>query len=74
MKWALQGFRVSGVRTTIPSYLRVMDDDDFRAGAFDTGYVASHPRCFEGPHPSSPRDLAAVMAAAIAAAESDSDS
>jgi len=39
MKRALEEFRVEPIKTTIPLYLKVMDDPDFRDGTFDTGYI-----------------------------------
>ena len=39
MKRALEEFRVEPIKTTIPLYLRVMDDPQFRAGDFDTGFI-----------------------------------
>jgi len=39
MKRALEEFRVEPLKTTIPLYLKVMDDPDFRDGRFDTGYI-----------------------------------
>ncbi|MBW1897923.1 MAG: acetyl-CoA carboxylase biotin carboxylase subunit [Deltaproteobacteria bacterium] len=39
MKRALEEFRVEPLKTTIPLYLKVMDDPDFKDGKFDTGYI-----------------------------------
>jgi len=39
MKRALKEFKVEPLRTTIPLYLKVMDDPDFKKGNFDTGYI-----------------------------------
>ena len=39
MKQALEDFVVAPIKTTIPLYQRVMDDDDFRKGDFDTGFI-----------------------------------
>ncbi|MBW3565606.1 MAG: acetyl-CoA carboxylase biotin carboxylase subunit [Acidobacteria bacterium] len=39
MKRALGEYRVDGIQTTIPFYLRLMDDSDFRRGEFDTGTI-----------------------------------
>jgi acetyl-CoA carboxylase biotin carboxylase subunit len=39
MKRALKEFMVEPLKTTIPLYLKVMDDPDFREGKFDTGYI-----------------------------------
>jgi acetyl-CoA carboxylase, biotin carboxylase subunit len=39
LKRALEEFRVKPLKTTIPLYLKVMDDPDFRMGSFDTGFI-----------------------------------
>jgi acetyl-CoA carboxylase biotin carboxylase subunit len=39
MKRALGEFHISPIRTTIPLHLRIMDDEHFRSGDVDTGYV-----------------------------------
>jgi acetyl-CoA carboxylase biotin carboxylase subunit len=39
MKRALQEFQIAPIKTTIPFYLKIMDDADFIEGRFDTGYV-----------------------------------
>jgi len=37
---ALEAFRVGGVKTTIPVHLKIMQDPDFAAGNYDTGFMA----------------------------------
>ena len=39
MKRALDEYTISPVKTTIPLFRKVMDDDDFRRGIFDTGFI-----------------------------------
>jgi len=39
MKRALSEFHISPIRTTIPLHLRIMDDEHFRSGDVDTGFV-----------------------------------
>ncbi len=39
MSRALEMFIVEGVYTTIPLHRRIMADEDFRAGKFDTGFI-----------------------------------
>lgn len=39
MKRALFEYRVDGIRTTIPFFSWLMDDPDFRAANFDTGFI-----------------------------------
>src|SRR5262245_44327773 len=40
MKRALGEYHVGGIRTTIPFFLSVLDDEEFRRGEIDTGYIA----------------------------------
>jgi acetyl-CoA carboxylase biotin carboxylase subunit len=40
MKRALGEYQVGGIRTTIPFFLLVLDDEEFRRGEIDTGYIA----------------------------------
>ncbi|MEE4112710.1 MAG: ATP-grasp domain-containing protein, partial [Desulfobacteraceae bacterium] len=39
MKRSLAEYTIEPLKTTIPLYLRVMDDPDFRNGDFDTSYI-----------------------------------
>jgi len=39
MKRALEEFQIDPLKTTIPLYLRVMDDPKFLEGDFDTGFI-----------------------------------
>ena len=39
MKRALGEFEISPIQTTIPLYLDIMEDADFKAGEFDTGFI-----------------------------------
>ena len=66
MKIALQNFRISGVKTIIPYYLRVMDDEDFRAGRFNNRYVDEHPHLLDYEERRPKEDLVALLAGAIA--------
>jgi acetyl-CoA carboxylase biotin carboxylase subunit len=36
---ALREYEVEGIKTTIPLHLRLLDDDVFRSGEYDTGYL-----------------------------------
>ncbi len=40
MKRALIEYHVGGIRTTIPFFEAVLDDEEFRLGEIDTGYIA----------------------------------
>ncbi|MGH8672318.1 MAG: acetyl-CoA carboxylase biotin carboxylase subunit [Burkholderiales bacterium] len=64
---ALKDMSVFGVKTTIPYYLEILNDADFRSGRFNTGFVENHPQLVNYTVPR-PRDLlAAAISAAIAA-------
>ncbi len=39
MKRALSEFHISPIKTTIPLHLQIMDNDHFRSGDVDTGFV-----------------------------------
>jgi len=39
MKRALAEFKIMPLKTTIPLYRRIMEDEQFRRGDFDTGYI-----------------------------------
>jgi acetyl-CoA carboxylase biotin carboxylase subunit len=70
MKRALEEYRVDGIETTMPFYSLIMDDPDFRAAQFDTGYLG---RFLERENLDRPADErqrdAAIVAAAIMAFE-----
>jgi pyruvate carboxylase len=51
LRRALNGFLIVGPKTTIPFYLAICDDPDFRAGRFDTSYIETHPGIFNYPEP-----------------------
>ena len=36
---ALRRFTIEGVKTTIPVHLRILDDAQFIAGEYDTGFL-----------------------------------
>jgi acetyl-CoA carboxylase biotin carboxylase subunit len=36
---ALEEYTIAPMKTTIPLYQKIMDDDDFRKGDFDTGFI-----------------------------------
>ena len=65
---ALKDLVVSGIKTTVPYYLHILEHPDFCRAKFNTGFVAAHPELTDFP-PSRPReDLAVALAAALAAA------
>ncbi|MDI9570275.1 MAG: biotin carboxylase N-terminal domain-containing protein [Pseudomonadota bacterium] len=56
LKRSLRGFIIVGPKTTIPFYLAICDEKDFRAGRFDTGYIETHPEIFD--YPEAEREIA----------------
>jgi len=42
MKRALSELKISPIKTTIPLYLRIMDDPQFRQGKFNTGFLKNY--------------------------------
>ena len=64
---ALDDMGVHGVRTTIPFHREVLRHPVFRSGRFDTGFVEAHPELTRYSVRRPPRELAAAVAAALAA-------
>jgi pyruvate carboxylase subunit A len=64
---ALRDMGVEGIRTTIPYYLEILRQPDFRRGSFDTGFVEAHPGLTAYSSKRRNEELAAAVAAAIAA-------
>jgi acetyl-CoA carboxylase biotin carboxylase subunit len=71
MRRALTEYRVEGIMTTIPFFSFIMDDPDFLAGNFDTGYIDRILPTLDFAHrPTDEHDVdAAIAAAAILAFE-----
>ena len=51
LKRALMDFLIVGPKTTIPFYLAICDEADFREGRFTTDYLDRHPELFDYPEP-----------------------
>ncbi len=49
LKRSLNNFLIVGPKTTIPFYLAICDDPDFRAGKFNTSYLETHEKLFDYP-------------------------
>ncbi|QGU32637.1 acetyl-CoA carboxylase biotin carboxylase subunit [Thermochromatium tepidum] len=64
---ALRDMGVYGVKTTIPFYQEILRHPDFRAANFDTGFLESHPELLNYSTKRRREDVAAAIAAAIAA-------
>ncbi len=43
----LKNFVVVGPKTTIPYYLKLINDPDFKSGEFDTSFIETHPHLIE---------------------------
>ena len=71
MRRALAEYRLEGIMTTIPFFTFIMNDPEFRAGRFDTGFIDRIlPEIDFAHRPASERDVdAAVASAAILAFE-----
>jgi acetyl-CoA carboxylase biotin carboxylase subunit len=64
MSRALDELLIDGLSTIAPFHRRVMDEPDFRAGSFDTGYVDQHPNLLNGDGDGGTR-VAALVAALL---------
>ena len=64
---ALEDMGVYGVKTTIPYYLEILKTEEFRAGSFTTRFVEDHPDLVDYATSRPTREMAAVIAAAVAA-------
>ena len=64
---ALRDIGVYGVKTTIPYHLEILQSPAFRSAQFDTGFVEAHPELTNYSVRRPPRELAAAIAASLAA-------
>jgi len=64
---ALNDISVHGVKTTIPYQMEILKTPEFKSGKIDTGFVEEHPNLSDYSLRRPPRELAAVIAAAISA-------
>ena len=64
MRRALREYQISGIKTTLPFFREVMEDEEFVSGRLDTGFI---PRFNERRKPveasQTERDMAAIAAA-----------
>ncbi|RMH08294.1 MAG: acetyl-CoA carboxylase biotin carboxylase subunit [Aquificota bacterium] len=67
MKATLETYEITGIKTTIPLLIKIMEDPDFRAGRFNTKYLETHPHLFEYEEHKDKEDFVAFISAAIAA-------
>jgi len=64
---ALRDMGLYGVKTTIPFYQEILRHPDFRSGRFDTSFLETHPELLNYSTKRRREDIAAALAAAIAA-------
>lgn len=64
---ALKDISVYGIKTTIPYQIEILSTESFRSGKIDTGFVEEHPELSNYSLRRPPRELAAVISAAISA-------
>ncbi len=64
---ALRDIGVFGIKTTIPFYQEILRHPEFRSGRFNTGFLEAHPELLEYSDKRRKEDIAAALAAAIAA-------
>jgi len=64
---ALKDIVLHGVKTTIPYHLEILKSAEFQSGKFNTGFVEAHPELNKYSVKRSNRDVAAAVAAAVAA-------
>ena len=67
MKRALAEYEVRGIRTTIPFFRWILEDEDFRAGRFDTTFIDRKLGGRNRPALAAPDDEHAVLAAVAVA-------
>lgn len=68
-KRALNDIVVYGVKTTIPYYLEIMNNKEFKEANFNTSFVEDHPELINYQSQFPPELIAAAISAAIAAHE-----
>lgn len=47
LRRCLTNFVITGPKTTIPFYLKLIDEENFKNGEFDTSFLDTHPHLFE---------------------------
>lgn len=64
---ALKDINISGVKTTIPYYLKILSHERIIAADFDTGFVEKYPELLDYSEETPREDLAVALASAIVA-------
>jgi len=63
----LKEMRIYGVKTTIPYYLQIIKNNDFRQATFNTSFVESHPELVNYSTRTQQHHIATAIAAAVSA-------
>jgi acetyl/propionyl-CoA carboxylase alpha subunit len=66
LRRALEDFKIVGVRTNLPLHLHILNDPEFSAGKYDTGFMWRHKVGASTADDAMRRDLAAAAAVAFA--------
>ncbi len=64
-KRTLRDINVSGIKTTLPYYINILDTPEFKAAKFDTSFVANHPELTNITRDNPSEDIALALAAAL---------
>lgn len=64
---AIDDMRLHGIRTTANYYQKILANEDFKKGEFDTSFVTEHPELLNYSEKRHPSEVALALAAAIAA-------
>jgi len=67
MHRSLEEYVIRGVKTTIPFYMRMMKDESFRSGQFDTSYIEKNLERLNYRDERNRMDLVLAIAAAVSA-------
>lgn len=67
MHRALSEYILRGVKTTIPIYIKIMEDEDFRKGNFSNRYIEEKLQSLLYKEERDPFDIAVILSAAIVA-------
>ncbi len=69
LRRALDEYLIRGIKTTIPFYKKIVDDEDFRKGVFDTEFINKKPHLSDYQDYKDPMDYVVAIAGAIAVRE-----
>lgn len=66
MRRALAEYEIVGIRTTLPFFVEVMEDEEFAAGRIDTGFIEAWKKRRKAVEPNQKEKDLAVIAATLA--------